>query len=142
MRVDASDYAVGATLEQLLDENRTPTKQDVLDKKTVPVAFLSRKLTEGQRAWVPREKETYAIIVALEKWRNWINLRHVTVLTDHKSLERWYYEELDPPSGPLGRRLRWHQTFSKFNIEVEYVKGKDNEIPDHLSRWAYPASQA
>ena len=80
--------------------------------------------------------------MALEKWRNWINLRHVTVLTDHKSLERWYYEELDPPSGPLGRRLRWHQTFSKFNIEVEYVKGKDNEIPDHLSRWAYPASQA
>ena len=47
-----------------------------------------------------------------------------------------------PPSGPLGRRLRWHQVFSKFNIEVQYVKGKDNVIADMNSRWAYPASQA
>ena len=33
LRVDASKYAVGATLEQLLDEDRQPTAQDVLEKK-------------------------------------------------------------------------------------------------------------
>ena len=38
--------------------------------------------------------------------------------------------------------MRWHQTFSKFDIEVMYIEGKNNEIADHLSRWAYPASQA
>ena len=96
LRVDASDYAVEADLEQAFAENR-PTLADSKNRNTVPVAFLSRKLTQGQRGWVPREKETYAIIVALEKWRNWIGTRHVTVMTDHKSLERWYFEELDPP---------------------------------------------
>ena len=41
LRVDASTYAVGATLEQLLQEDRMPTPADVRAKATVPVAFLS-----------------------------------------------------------------------------------------------------
>jgi hypothetical protein len=142
LRVDASRYAVGGTLEQLVDEDRKPTAQDVLDKKTVPVAFMSRKLTHGQRNWVPREQETYAIILALQKWESWIGMQPVLVLTDHKSLESWTKEVLDTPSGPLGRRSRWHQIFSKFDLSVGYIPGKQNLIPDILSRWAYPASQA
>ena len=42
-----------------------PTCQAFLaQRKTVPVAFMSRKLTQGQRNWVAREQETYAIILA------------------------------------------------------------------------------
>ena len=89
LRTDASRYAVGATLEQLVDEDRNPTAQDVLDKKTVPVAFMSRKLTKGQRNWVPREQETYAIVLALQKWESWIGNQPVLVFTDHKCLESW-----------------------------------------------------
>ena len=43
LQVDASGYAIGATLEQLIDENRRPTQEDVQNGKTVPVAFFSRK---------------------------------------------------------------------------------------------------
>ena len=64
------------------------------------------------------------------------------VLTDHKSLEAWTREVLDTPSGPVGRRARWHEYFSRFDMSVEYVPGKSNEVADSLSRWAYPASQA
>ena len=32
--------------------------------------------------------------------------------------------------------------FSRFNLKFEYLKGEDNLLPDALSRWAYPASQA
>ena len=46
------------------------------------------------------------------------------------------------PSGPLGRRLRWHLTFCKFYLNIEHVLGKDNFVPDALSRWTYPASKA
>jgi hypothetical protein len=53
LRVDASRYAIGATLEQLLDEDRAPTIEDVRARKTVPVAFMSRKLASNQRNWVP-----------------------------------------------------------------------------------------
>ena len=97
LRVDASNFAIGATLEQMIDGARKPTVEDVKNKRTVPVAFLSRKLTEGQRKWVPREKETYAIIAALQKWRSWIGMQPVTILTDHKSLQEWMHETLDPP---------------------------------------------
>jgi hypothetical protein len=142
LRVDASGYAVGATLEQLGEGDQKPTTQDVLEKKTVPVAFMSRKLTEGQRKWTPRELETYAIILALQKWESWIGLQPVLVLTDHQSLEAWTKEVLDTPSGPVGRRARWHQIFSKYDLSVGYIPGKENSIADILSRWAYPASQA
>jgi hypothetical protein len=87
LRVDASGYAIGASLEQLEDEERMPTVEDVRARKTVPIAFLSRKLTEGQRKWVPREQETYAIIMALQKWQSWIGLQPVLVLTDYQAIE-------------------------------------------------------
>ena len=56
LRTDASDYAVGAVLEQVRD-----------DETHVPVAFWSRILAEGQRrTWTAREKETYAIVCAVD----------------------------------------------------------------------------
>ena len=52
LRVDASQFAVGGVLEQLKDDEdktRIPTAEDVRAGKTMPVAFMSRKLTEGQK---------------------------------------------------------------------------------------------
>ena len=106
------------------------------------MAFMSRKLAQSQRNWVGREQETYAIIIALQKWETWIGLQPILVLTDHKALEHWAHEVLDTPSGPLGRRSRWHQILSKYDITVGYVPGKENTVADIVSRWAYPASQA
>ena len=68
LRTDASDYSVGAVLEQVLD-----------DWRHVPVAFWSRVLAEGQRrTWTPREKEAYAIVMPLRKWAGYIALHPVS----------------------------------------------------------------
>ena len=132
LRTDASDYAVGAVLEQIRD-----------DGSHVPVAFWSRILAEGQRrTWNAREKETYAIVCALRKWSGHIGLQPVVVCTDHQSLQSWHKEHVDTPSGPAARRARWHETFAKFDLSVVYVPGKDNTVADCLSRWAYPAGKA
>ena len=131
LRTDASDYAVGAVLEQVPDDGRH-----------VPVAFWSRVLAEGQRrTWTPREKEAYAIVMALRKWAGYIALHPVTVCTDHQSLQSWHKKHVDTPSGPASRRARWHETLAKFDLTVVYVPGKDNTVADCLSRWAYPASK-
>ena len=142
LRVDSSGRAVGAVLEQMEDPEAYPTVENLKEKKTVPVAFLSRKLTSSQRNWIPRELETYAIIVALQKWSSWIGLQPVLVLTDHQTLKDWYTENIDTPCGPVNRRARWLQTLSKFDLSVGYIPGKENTIADVLSRWAYPASEA
>ena len=144
LRVDASGKAVGAALEQFLEGPfERPTLENLEKRKTVPVAFCSRKLTQSQvNGWSPREKETYAIVLALLKWASWIGLQPILILTDHKSLESWATETLDTLSGPAGRRSRWHELFSKFDLTVAYIPGKDNVVADALSRWAYPASKA
>ena len=58
LRTDASNYAIGAVLEQVLDVRRH-----------VPVASRTRVLAEGQSwTWTPHEKEVYAIVMALREW--------------------------------------------------------------------------
>ena len=90
LRTDASDYAVESVLEQMLDDGRH-----------VPVAFWSCVLAEGQRqTWTPREREAYAIVMALRKWAGKIALHLVNVCTDHQSLQSWHKEHSDTFSGP------------------------------------------
>ena len=135
LRCDASAGAIGAVLEQ----TRTAPDGTV---EMVPVGFFSRKLAKGQRNWAIREKETYAVVMALRKWAGWIGLQPVLITTDHRTLEDWVHEKMDTPSGPAGRRARWHETLSKFDLTVQYVPGKDNVVADAMSRFAYPASRA
>jgi hypothetical protein len=130
LRTDASDFAIGAVLEQ--ERNG----------EWVPVSFFSRKLGQSQLNWTPREKETYAIVASLRKWAGWVGFQPVLVKTDHRSLENWVSENIDTPSGPRGRRARWHETLSQFNLEVQYIPGKDNTVADAMSRFAYPASSS
>ena len=61
---------------------------------------------------------------------------------DHKSIESWYKEDLCAVAGLLGRRGRWHEFLSWYNIVVVYKPRKDNDVADGMSRWAYPAGLA
>ena len=134
LRVDACDYAIGGVLSQM----------DVEGNER-PVAFFSRKLAgkpgKGQRIWSVREKETYAIVSALLKFRSWVASTTVTIVveTDHQSIEQWWKEDLGAMSGPVGRKGRWHEFLSGFNLEVVYIPGAQNIVPDTMSRWAYGA---
>ena len=58
LHTDASGKAVGATLGEL-------------DEKGVeqPLAFASQKLTETQMVWATIEREAYAIIWTLNRFR-------------------------------------------------------------------------
>ena len=70
LEVDASDYAVGGVL----------SKHDSQGNLR-PVAFFSRKLDgspgKGQVGWSIREKETYAIVLMLLKFRSWVASLHI-----------------------------------------------------------------
>ena len=131
LRTDASKYALGAVLEQVDDHTG----------EHYPLAFLSRKLAPNQLQWSPREQKTYAIVCALKKYQSWIGTNRIEVLTDHRSLESPATEHINTVSGPAGRRARWHEFLSLFDLHVTYLPGKPNTVADSLSRWAYPASE-
>jgi hypothetical protein len=78
----------------------------------------------------------------LLRWESWIGGQPVTVLTDHQALTHWHDELWNSPAGPAGRRGRWHEIFSRFDLTVEYQPGAAAKVPDALSRWAYPAGQS
>ena len=128
LRTDASHTAIGAVLQQLQEGHM------------VPVCFFSRKLTQSQTNWSARDKEAYAIVASLVKWASWIGTQPLSVVTDHKSLESWVVEYVETPSGPTGRRARWHEVLSQFNLTIEYQPGHTNVPADCMSRYAYPAS--
>ena len=131
LRTNAPDYAIGAVLEQVLDDGRW-----------VPVALWSQVLAEGQRrTWTPREKGAYAIVMHLRNWAGYIALHLVTVCTDHQSMQSWHKEQVAIPSGPASRRATRHKTLAKFDLAVVYVPGMDNTVADCLSSRTYPASK-
>ena len=149
IHTDASEFAVGGMPEQRrckCAEADDPTQG--CGCFLFPVAFFSRKLqgdkSHGQRAWPVRDKETYAIVATPHKFHAWLQqsalfLKSAWVATDHRSLEYMTKEDFVTVSGPVGRRGRWHQLLSQFLVDVVYAPRQNQEIPDTLSRWSYPA---
>lgn len=118
VHTDASNYGVGAMLTQ------------VVDNVEHPIAYMSRSLTGPEKNYSITERETLAVITALEHWRCYLeNGLTFTVYTDHSAL-KWFLSL----SNPTGRLARWGVRLSSFNFEMKHRRGVDNVIPDALSR--------
>ncbi|KII72210.1 hypothetical protein RF11_03746 [Thelohanellus kitauei] len=74
LATDASDNAVGAVLSQIVDGVETP------------ISFYSQKLNASQRRYSTIDKECYAIISAVRKFRHFLLGRKFTLNTDHNPL--------------------------------------------------------
>ena len=118
IHVDASDFQVAGVLSQ-----------PASDGSERPVAFISLKLTPAQRAWATVEKEAFAAIWALKRFRNWIFGKPVTLYTDHNPLT--YLTESAPNSAKL---TRWALAIQQYDVTFCYKAGKKNVAADCLSR--------
>ncbi|GFY15154.1 hypothetical protein TNCV_1569681 [Trichonephila clavipes] len=74
LHVDASDYAIGGALHQ------------VVDSELRPLAFFSRKLTSSEKSYSAYDRELLAIYSAIRHFRYMLEARDFTVFTDHKPL--------------------------------------------------------
>ena len=116
--VDASNISVGCCLIQWA--------QDGLEK---PIAFASAKLTPTQTCWSTIEREAYAVMFALRKFRNFVFGTEVTIFSDHNPL--MYLRECAPKSAKL---TRWALGLQEFNISWSFRPGHKNQAADCLSR--------
>jgi transposase InsO family protein len=119
LTTDASDYAIGAVLSQ----------KDEISGIERPIYFLSKSLDDCQRKYTVTEKELYAIIYALEKFRPYIYGRQFTIHTDHRAL-LWLCGKKDV----TGRLARWSLKISEYAQSVRFIQGRHNKVADALSR--------
>lgn len=118
VHTDASNYGVGAMLAQQINGDEHP------------IAYMSRSLTGSEKNYSVTEREALAVLSALEHWRCYVeNGQTITVYTDHAAL-KWFLSL----SNPTGRLARWGVRLSSFNFIIKHRRGKDNIVPDTLSR--------
>jgi hypothetical protein len=118
IETDASDFGVGAVLLQP-DNNNT----------WHPLAYESKKLSSAERNYPTQERELLAILHALRTWRYLVEGREYTVFTDHQPLI-YFRSQIKPTP----RLIRWMAEFELYNPKILYKPGKENSVPDLLSR--------
>lgn len=119
IQCDASDKAVGAVLVQKDEEGE--------DK---PISFVSRKLRGAEINYTTTEKECLAIVFAIEKFKQYVEGLQFEIITDHSALI-WLLKQKDL----RGRLARWVLMLQQFDFEVKHIKGKNNVVPDAISRF-------
>jgi hypothetical protein len=94
------------------------------------VSYLSKSLTETERNYNVHDKESKAIIGALETWRHYLEgAQHkIEIWMDHKNLE--YFKKNQKLSR---QQARWSQFLQRFDYNLIHKLGVKNKA-DGLSR--------
>lgn len=121
-QTDASNDGLGAVLFQ----------RDSKDQERV-IAFISRTLRKAERNYSATEKECLGVFWAISKLKPYLEGYKFTVITDHQSL-KWLWTL----KSPTGRLDRWAAVLREYDFDIEYRKGKQNVVPDTLSRNPLP----
>lgn len=115
---DASGYCMGAVLSQKDDEGREH-----------PIAYISKKFKDAEIYWTVSEKECFACVWAIKKFRIYLLGQKFTIVTDHSALS-WLMNLKDPN----GRLARWSIYLQAYEFEIIHRKGLIHANADTLSR--------
>ncbi|GKA11101.1 ty3-gypsy retrotransposon protein, partial [Tanacetum coccineum] len=113
IEADASEDGIGAVLMQ---ENR-------------PISYFSRKLGPRMRVAATYQKELFAIVEAVYKWRQYLLGRRFTIRTDHKSIKELMQQVIQTPL-----QQKYVRKLMGFDFSIEYKPGATNKAADALSR--------
>lgn len=116
---DASASGVGAVYGQ------GPTWQTCR-----PPEFMSKKFSAAQLNYRVFEMETIAILEALLKWEDKLIGHQINVVIDHRALE--FFKTQQQLSS---RQYRWMEYLSRFDFDIQYIKGTSNKVANSLSRY-------
>lgn len=117
--VDASDFAAGAVLQQ------------VVDGKVQPLGFFSKKFDKAQVRYSTYDRELTAVYLAIKHFKYMLEGRECHVYTDHKPITFAFRQKLDKASNRQARQLDY---IGQITTDIRHVGGKDNIVADLLSR--------
>ena len=119
LMTDASDTAVGAVLQQLVNGTWQP------------ISFFSKKLCPAETRYSAFDRELLAVYLAIKHFRHFLEGRHFQVLTDHKPLT---YALNARPERHSPRQARQLDYISQFTSAIRHIEGHNNPVADALSR--------
>lgn len=117
--VDASDYAVGAVLQQRVND------------RLQPLGFFTKSVTPAQRKYSVYDRELLAMYTAVKRFRHAMEGRNFVIFTKHKPLTYAFNQNLDKCSP---RQFRHLDYIGQFTSDIRYIKGPDNNVADALPR--------
>ena len=115
---DACGYAIGGVLVQETDMGERV------------IQYLSHQLNETQQRWPIIEKEAYAIVYCVQKFRPYLLGSKFTIMTDHKPLQHLFTSEMKN-----AKIQRWAILLDEYGGDVSYIRGSQNVVADALSRF-------
>ncbi|GFX29998.1 retrovirus-related Pol polyprotein from transposon 17.6 [Trichonephila clavipes] len=114
---DASQIGIAACLSQKCGD------------KCYPIAYASQKLSKTQQSWSTIEREAFAIVWSLKKFKVWVFWTEIKFYTDHNPLPNL------TKSAPQSARLqRWAFALQKFNVTIKHCPGVKMPHADALSQ--------
>ena len=116
---DASQFAIGAALHQMIDG------------KSIPIGFFSKKLSDAQKKYSTFDRELLAAYFSVLHFKHLIEGRSVLLLTDHKPLVSAFTSKVESKSDRQQRHL---SLLTEYVTDMAFIKGEDNIVADCLSR--------
>ena len=87
------------------------------------------KFNKHQLNYSVIEKETLALILALQHFSVYVSCMPVVVFTDHNPLT--FLSSLQCPNQRL---IRWALLLQSYSLDIRHIRGRDNVVVDALSR--------
>ena len=119
---DASDYAMGAVLSQMQEDEK-----GVLVER--PIAYHSKRFSDTEKHYCARRRELLAIVFHVKYFNPYLRGTEFVIRTDHASL-RYIKTVKELPS----QFHRWVMMMEEYTYEVEVRKGILHANADGMSR--------
>ena len=103
----------------------------VLLQESKPLMYVSRVLTETEQRYLNIERELLAIVFALERLNHYTFGRTITVQSHHQPLQSIWKKSIVSASPRLQRLLL---RLAHYDLNIEFLRGKENTVADALSR--------
>ena len=97
------------------------------------IAYDSKALTKQQTKWPTYDKELWAVVHAIRRFRQYTTGAKFLIVTDHKPLAN-IPRSIAVERDGTGRRGRWAVELSSFDFDVLVKAGVDHGNADALSR--------
>jgi hypothetical protein len=103
--------------------------REVLSQEDKPIAYFSEKLNETKVKYSMYDKEFYAIIQALKKWRHYLIPKELVLYSDNHALQ--FVTQQDKFNQ---RHVKWVEYMQNFTFVIKHIYGTANKVFDALSR--------